>query len=187
MVSVVFPSPAPRPFFHYHCTPMSNNKQIALLEILKELIWLCISVAIAFALMYPIIRLVHYNMIWLNGLFLVIGLTYFRYAIMLRTVYVLRSKYVRFALLVFNINFFVFVLRQEQHFMTIYDSFTLDDIGKPLKALPLQEVDRLFRYFFTEINFTVVACLGMIVALSVRFILTYWKTAYVRLNAGHEE
>lgn len=126
-------------------------------------------------------------MIWLNGLFLVVGLTYFRYAIMLRTVYVLRSKWVRFALLIFNINFFVFVLRQEQRFMTIYDSFALADIGTPLRPLPLEDVDRLFRYFYTEINFAVVVCLAMIAVLTVRFVLAYWKTAYVRLNAGQEE
>jgi c-di-AMP phosphodiesterase-like protein len=126
-------------------------------------------------------------MIWLNGLFLVVGLTYFRYAIMLRTVYVLRNKWVRAILLLFNINFFVFVLRQEQRFMTIYDSFTVEDLGTPIKSLTLEQVDQLIRYFFNEINFTVVACEAMIVVLSVRFVIAYWKTTYLRLNAGNEE
>jgi hypothetical protein len=167
---------------------MANTKQIALLEILKELLWLCISVLIAAGLMYPIYSKVHYNQIWLNGLFLVLAFTYFRYAITLRNVYVLRNKWIRAVLLLFNINFFVFVLRQEQRFMTIYDSFTLDDLGKPIHPpLPLEQADQLFRYFFNEINFAVVACLGMIAALSVRFIWSYWKTAYQRLNAGSEE
>jgi hypothetical protein len=166
---------------------MANNKQIVTLEILKEILWLCISVLIAFVLMYPITSRVHYSMLWLNGLFLVVGMTYFRYAIMLRTVYVLRSKWVRFLILLFNLNFFVFVLRQEQNFMTIYDSYTIDDLGKPIHPLPLEQVDQLFRYFFTEINFAVVACLGMTAALSIRFVLSYWKTAHVRLNAGDEE
>lgn len=167
---------------------MVNNKQIVLLEVLKELIWLCISVAIAAALMFPIYTKVHYNQIWLNGFFLVLAFSYFRYAITLRSVYVLRNKWVRAALLLFNINFFIFVLRQEQHFMTIYDSYTIDDLGLPVHPpLALEQVDQLFRYFFTEINFAVVACLGMIVALSVRFVWSYWKTAYQRLNAGQEE
>ena len=166
---------------------MTNNKKILVLEILKEVLWLCICLSIAFVLMYPIISKVKYSMIWLNALFLVVGLTYFRYAIMLRTVYVLQNKYVRFGLLIFNINFFVFVLRQEQRFMTIYDSFALADIGTPLKPLALEEVDKLFRYFYTEINFTVVLCLAMIAVLTVRFVITYWQTAYLRLNAGQEE
>lgn len=166
---------------------MIGNKQIVVLEIVKEILWLCISIVIALAMMYPIIRVVHYNMIWLNGLFLVVGLTYFRYAIMLRTVYVLRSKWVRFSLFLFNINFFVFVLRQEQRFMTIYDSYTVEDLGRPIRPISLEQTDQLIRYFFNEINFTVVACLGMIAVLSVRFVLAYWKTAHLRLNAGSEE
>jgi len=166
---------------------MTNSKKIAVLEILKELLWLCISAVIAVALMYPIIRLVHYNMIWLNGIFLVVAFTYFRYAVMLKHVYVLRSKWTRFFLFLFNINFFVFVLRQEQRFMTIYDSYTVEELGTPIRHITLEQTDQLIRYFFTEINFTVVACLGMIAALSVRFVLAYWKTAYLRLNAGDEE
>jgi hypothetical protein len=166
---------------------MTKSTQLVVLEIVKEIIWLVISAVIAAALMYPIIRLVHYNMIWLNGLFLIIAFTYFRYAIMLKNVYVLRSKWVRFFLFLFNINFFVFVLRQEQHFMTIYDSYTVEELGTPIRPITLEQTDQLIRYFFTEINFTVVACLGMIAALSVRFVLAYWKTGYLRLNAGDEE
>ena len=166
---------------------MTNNKQILLLEILKEILWLCISILIAFTIMYPIIRMVHYTMVWLNGLFLVLAFTYFRYAVMLKTVYVLRSKWVSFALFLFNINFFVFVLRQQQHFITIYDSYTVEELGRPIRPISLEQTDVLIRYFYTEITFTVVACLGMIAALSVRFVWSYWKTAYLRLNAGDEE
>lgn len=166
---------------------MTNKRQILILELAKELIWLCISILLTLALMFPIFSRIHYTMFWLNGLILVVGLTYFRYALTLRTVYVLRSLWVRFALFIFNINFFVFVLRQEQRFMTIYDSFTIDDMGKPIKPMTLEQIDQVFRYFFNEINFTVVACLGMIVVLSVRIVVSYWKTAYKRLNAGNEE
>jgi hypothetical protein len=166
---------------------MTNSKQITILEIVKELIWLGINITIALALMYPISRMVHYSMIWMNGLFLVIALTYFRYAITLRTVYALRNKWVRALLFFFNINFFIFVLHEEQRFMTIYDSYTIEDLGSPVHTISLEQTDQLIRYFFNEINFTVVFCLGMIVALSVRFVLSYWKTAHLRLNAGNEE
>ena len=166
---------------------MTNNKQILLLEIFKEILWLFVTTLIAIGAMYPLISKLHYTMVWLNGLILILALTYFRYAILINSVYVLRSKWARFVLFLFNINFFVFVLRQEQRFMTIYDSYTMDDLGKPLRPLALQDTDSLMRYFFNEINFTVVFCLAMIVALSFRFIQSYWKTAHIRLNAGNEE
>ena len=166
---------------------MASNRQLVTLEILREIVWLFLSALFAIVIMFPIISKLHYNMIWLNGLFLALAFTYFRYAVMLKTVYVLRNKWVRFFLVVFNINFFVFILRQQQRFMTIYDSYTIEDMGKPFKPLTLEQVDQLFRYIFTEVNFTVVASLGMIAALTLRFIWAYWKTAYVRLNAGNEE
>jgi hypothetical protein len=166
---------------------MVVSRQHVVLEVIKELIWIGISVLMALAIMSPITSKVHYNMVWLNGLFLVIAFTYFRYAVMLRSVFVLRSRWVRFVLFFFNINFFIFVLRQQQHFITIYDSFTIEDMGVPIRPLPLEQIDKLFRYFFTESTFTVVACLGMVAALSVRFIFAYWHTAHIRLNAGEEE
>jgi hypothetical protein len=163
------------------------NKQLVALELIKELVWWCISISIAVVVMYPITSKVNYSMLWLNGLFLVIAITYFRYAVLLKSVYVLRNKWVRFFLFLFNINFFVFVLRQQQRFMTIYDSYTIEDIGKPLHPLNLEQVYQLFKYFYNEISFTVVSCLGLIVALTVRFIWAYWQTTHLRLNAGNEE
>lgn len=165
----------------------ANNKQYVFLEIVKELVWWLISAVIAAAVMYPLTSKLHYNVLWLNGAFLVIALTYFRYAILLRTTYVLRSKWVRFLLVVFNINFFVFVLRKMQGFMYIYDSFTLDAMGTPIRPLTAEEVDPLFRYFFDEINFTCVACMVLAVALTLRIIAAHWGSAYQRLNAGSEQ
>lgn len=164
-----------------------GNKQYVFLELVKELTWWLLSAVVAAGIMYPLITKLHYNAVWINGAMLVIALTYFRWAIYLRTIYVLRSKWVRFALIVFNINFFVFVLRKMQGFMHIYDSYTLDAMGMPLRPLKPEEIDPLFRYFFDEINFTCVACMALAVALSIRMVLVHWQTAHHRLNAGNEE
>ena len=163
------------------------NKQEVFLEILKELLWWGISVIIAVLVMYPLTSKLHYKPLWINGAFIVIALTYFRYAVLLKSTYILRSKWVRFLLIVVNINFFIFVLRKMQGFMYIYDSFSLDAMGTPIRPLAPEEVDPLFRYFFDEINLTCVACMALAVALSVRMVLSHWNTARVRLNAGNEE
>ena len=164
-----------------------RNKQHIILEILKELLWLGISTIIAVLVMYPLTSKLHYKAVWINGALLVIAITYFRYAIFLKSIYIIRSKWVRFTLIVINVNFFIFVLRKMQSFMYIYDSFTLDAMGTPIRPLLPEQVDPLFRYFFDEINFTCVACMAMAAVLSVRIVLSHWQTAHVRLNAGHEE
>ena len=163
------------------------NKQYVFLELFKELLWWLLSAVIATAIMFPLISKLHYKVMWINGALLIIAMTFFRYAVFLRTTFVLRPKWIKFIVVVFNINFFVFVLRKMQSFMYIYDSYTLDAMGTPIRPLRPEQVDPLFRYFFDEINFTCVACMALAVALSVRIVLSYWKTAHTRLNAGNEE
>jgi phosphoglycerol transferase MdoB-like AlkP superfamily enzyme len=166
---------------------MTNNSQRIILEVAKELLWWLISSCIAFAIMFPIVRYLHYTQLYTNGLLLVIALTYFRYTIWLRTTAVLSSKWVRFALFVFNINLFVGVLRLQQHYMAIYDSFAIEDLGKPIHTIAQEAVYPLFLYFSREVTVAVMACLILSVALNLRMIAAYWGTSYLRLNAGDEE
>ena len=163
-----------------------GNRQVIFLELIKEMIWWLISALIVAAALFPLFSKVHYQMLWVNALILFVAVTYFRYAVMLRSVYVLRSKWIRFALSVININFFVFVLRQQQNFLTVYNSYTLEELGKPIKPLSLDEVYNLFSYYFSEVTFSVVACLCLTVALTVRMVLSYWQSGKLRLNAGNE-
>lgn len=164
-----------------------ENKQIVALELAKELIWWLMSALVTAAILYPITSRVQYQMAWVNALIIFAALTFFRYAVMLRSVYVLRSKWVKFLLCIVNINFFIYVLRQQQNFLGIANTFTVEELGKPFKPMTMEDSYSLFTYFSTETTFAVVACLTLIVALIVRMILAYWGTARLRLNAGSEE
>ena len=166
---------------------MANKLQKVFLEIAKESLWWLITGIIAYLILLPITSKVQYKEFVMNMVFLVITMNYFRYAVYLRSIYVLRSKWLRFAIGVFNVNFFVYTLRRFQGFMFIYDSYTIDDLGKPLHALAPETIYPLFRYFYLEITLTISACLVLTAAFTVRLVLTYWSTARLRLNAGSEE
>lgn len=166
---------------------MANKYVVFILEFFKELLWWAIAAVFAIVVMFPITRLVQYSMFWMNGLLLVLAFTYFRYVLLLNSLFILKKKWLRFLLFVANINFFVFVLRQEQRILTIYDSFALEELGKAHNKLGLDQVNILFRYFYNETTLTVVACLAFTAILSLRIIWSYWKTSYQRLNAGSEE
>ncbi len=164
-----------------------ENKQVLLLEVIKEMVWWLITALVTAAILYPITSKVQYQMLWVNALIVFVALTYFRYAVMLRSVYVLRSKWVKFLLSVVNINFFIYVLRQQQNFLGISNSFTVQELGKPFKVMTMEDSYSLFNYFSSETTFAVVACLTLIVALTVRMVVVYWGAAHLRLNAGSEE
>jgi hypothetical protein len=63
------------------------NRQYVFLELFKELVWWLISAVVAVAVMYPLISKLHYKEVWINGSLLVVALTYFRYAIFVRTTF----------------------------------------------------------------------------------------------------
>lgn len=165
----------------------TSRTQYILLEVAKELLWWLISAVVAGMVMLPLTSKLHFKPFWINGAFIIIALTYFRYAVFLKTTFILRPTWVKFILAVFNINFFVYVLRRLQEFMHIYDSFTIEAMGTPRRPLAPEEVDPLFRYFFEEINLACVACLSLSVVLIVRMVAAYWSGARLRLNAGSEE
>ncbi len=164
-----------------------SRTQYILLEVAKELLWWLLSAVVAVIIMLPLTSKLHFKPFWINGAFIVVALTYFRYSVFLKTTFVLRPVWVRFIIAVFNINFFVYVLRRLQEFMHIYDSFTVEAMGTPVRPLAPEEVDPLFRYFFDEINLACVACLSLSVVLIVRMVAVYWSSARLRLNAGSEE
>ena len=163
-----------------------KTKEI-ILEIVKELLWWVIALIIAAGVMYPLYSVLAYKCLPINTLLIVVAVSYFRYAITIKSVFILRSRWVRFLLCVVNINFFVYVLRRQQAFMTIYDSYQLSDLGVPLHNLAPEREYGLFRYFYTETTFFVMACLLLSAALTARIIGSYWSTARLRLNAGDEE
>lgn len=165
----------------------TGRTQYIPLEVAKELLWWLLSAVVAAMIMLPLTSKLYFKPLWINGLFIVMALTYFRYSVLLKTTFVLRPVWVKFLLAVFNINFFVYVLRRLQEFMHIYDSFTIEAMGTPRRPLAPEEVDPLFRYFFEEINLACVACLTLSVVLIVRMIAVYWSGAKLRLNAGGEE
>ena len=165
----------------------TSRTQYILLEVAKELLWWLLSAVVAVIVMLPLTSKLHFKPFWINGAFIVTALTYFRYSVFLKTTFVLRPVWVRFLLAVININFFVYVLRRLQEFMHIYDSFTIEAMGTPVRPLAPEEVDPLFRYFFDEINLACVACLVLSVVLIVRMVVSYWSSARLRLNAGGEE
>jgi hypothetical protein len=164
---------------------MSNTKPI-LLELLRELVWIAIATVVAILVMRPITMQLQYRLMIINGILIVLPIMYFRYAIYMRSMMILQPRWLRFFWSVVNLNLFIYILRRQQEFMGIYDSFTIADMGKPLHALSPADEGWLFQYFYTETSIAVVASLTLIVVMTIRFIWSYWQSARTRLNAGDE-
>ncbi len=152
-----------------------------LLHISQELIWLLIAAAFASMIVYPLYQKLQYTFLTENFLLAFYAVILFRMVIFFHGVIWLKPMWMRFLAFIININLFFFILRKEQSFISIYDSFTIGDLGQHREALTLSQMEKLFHYFYYEINITVVACLVMIVLFCFRLIHSYWSLRKTRL------
>ena len=166
---------------------MDENKRALPLLIFRECIWWLLAAGVAAGALFPIWKAVEFRYLIMNAVVIFVAVLYFQYIVFFRQSVLLRPKWLRFLLFAFNLNFFIFVIRQSQFFISIYDTFLIEDLGKLKAPLTLTQIEKLFQYFYFETTLGVAACLLMIATLNGRIVISYWKTARLRLNAGDEE
>ncbi|MFN8308706.1 MAG: hypothetical protein U0T73_01970 [Chitinophagales bacterium] len=162
---------------------MEENR-LLLLQLARELVWWLIAAVATTVVILPIFNKVNYQYWEVNAVIVFTAILYFLYVIFYRQSLFLRPKWLRFVLFVFNLNFFVFVIRQSQFFISVYDSFTINDLGTLKSAMTFGQMERLYHYFLFETTLGVVTCLAMTAALNARMVHAYWQTAKTRLNGG---
>jgi len=156
------------------------QKKIRLL-LLQEIIWIVIALVISSWVVLPLYLKLNYVFIIENFLLVFYAIMLVRLVLFFRNVPWLKPTWVRFVLFIINLNLFIFITRKEQNFISIYDSFAIDDLGKPKMSLSLGQIEKLYHYFYLEINLTVVACLVLIFLFCGRLIHSYWSLTKTRL------
>jgi hypothetical protein len=159
---------------------MKNATKISLL-IVQEIVWILLALLIATAVVYPLYRVLDYVFLVDNFLIVFYVVMLFRWTLFFKEVPWLKSRWLHFFLLVVNLNLFVFVISRMQRFFDVFDSFFIDDLGKPKMDLSLSEGEKLMHYFYYEINISVVFVLVLIVMFIGRMIHNYWSKTKMRL------
>jgi len=155
--------------------------QFKALTILKEALWICITLCVTYIVLYPIDQKIDYTFYWPNFLFVALSILYFRWATTFNDLPFLRHSWVRFALFVFNINIFVYLLSTERNLLSVVDDFYVLSIGFP-KVIMYEEVkEQLFKYLQTEVILFGTASLTLNVALQIRIIVSYWQFSSKKL------
>lgn len=163
---------------------MMEESKNRLLFIVRELLWWLIAATGACTVLMPLFLHLHYPYARINGLLWFVAILYFQYVIFFRQSTLLKPKWVRFLIVVVNLNFFIYVLRQYQFFRSMYDSFTPADLGAARHDITYTQLEFLYRYFRIETTLAAVACLLLSMAFNGRILMNYWRTAKTRLNSG---
>lgn len=141
----------------------------------KELIWMAITILIAYAVVYPICQKIDYIQFKMNMFFVFLSLTYFRWTINIRNLPFLQPVWTRFALFAINVSLFVYLMGEEQKFLMLIDNFFISEFGPAKKVLTGDETQWLFRYIYTEIVLFGTGTLIMIFMFNARIIVSAWQ------------
>jgi hypothetical protein len=154
-----------------------------LLILIKEILWLLITGMLITAVLYPIYLKIDYLYWRINAFFIFVTITYFRYSVTFRSLPFLRPGWIRFVLFTFNLSLFIYMMHQEQKFVSLGDNFYTEDFGFP-KVIMYDNVKlQLFKYLNTELMVFGTGSLIMISAFQMRLIISYWQYYKHKANA----
>ncbi|MFN8287408.1 MAG: hypothetical protein U0V74_11665 [Chitinophagales bacterium] len=146
------------------------------LQVVRELLWLTITAALSFAVLYPITAkldpFIYYNTVFA---FVFVSITYFRWSMMIKSLPFFRPGVVRFLLFAINLSLFIFFASRMQKYLGLMDNFYTEDFGFPKVILYDEDKTHLLKYIYNVIVFFGTASLIMIIALNVRIIIAWWQ------------
>jgi hypothetical protein len=161
------------------------NKQL-IFSLIKEVLWWLLTAMIVYAGLYPIVSIIDYKFVYLHAFFIIITVSYFRFSLGLKSVPYLRLSWVRYLLFTLNFILVFFIIKKEQELFRLFDSFETHDFGYPQQNVFMTPETklRLFDYLKLSVNFFGTGAMLMTIALQLRIILSYWKSATKRLSTN---
>ncbi len=158
-----------------------------LLHLLREVLWLAITVIIAVAILYPITSKIDYIYLKPTFAFIMITLTYFRWAMLIRSLPFLRPALIRFLLFTVNLSLTIYIVQIMQKVMGLMENMYTEDIGFP--KVILFEADRaaLFTYVYNVVVLFGTGAVLMIVAFNLRLIISWWQFYKYKANTLMED
>lgn len=146
-----------------------------LLYFVKELLWMCLTAMVMYAILYPITSKLDFIYWKINVFFLFITITYFRWSVTFRSLPFLRPATIRFVLFAVNLSLFIFIMHNLQKFIGLADNFYIEDFGFPKVIIFEDEKRELFDYLYNELVFFGTGALVMLSAFQLRLIVSYWQ------------
>ncbi len=151
------------------------------LHIIQEILWVLMGLIIATVVVWPLYQKLEFVFLIENFLLVFYAWLLFRMTIFFHGVAWLKPMWMRFIFFLLNVNLFVFIILKEQQFIDVFESFSIDDLGKTKTPLTQSQIEKLYHYFYFEINLTVVASLILIVMFIGRLVHSYWSVRKMRL------
>lgn len=145
------------------------------MKILKEILWIIISLVLSLLVQYPILRVIEYKFFAANTLVIFISIYYLRMAADMKNMFFVKNKWFRYLFFSFNLFLFVFIITRVQKLVILFDVFSITAFAENVVILsPLKE-SNIMNYINNEFLFFGVFSLVAITVLNVKILVSFWK------------
>jgi len=148
------------------------NKNI----IVKELLIWIVSLAISYALIFPIVSHIDYNFFEFNMITNTLGIQFFRWIVFFDFNLLFKNSWIKFLSLLVLSVFGMMTIIKTQEIILLLENQELSDLTntKTLKTnMSLTEIYNFYRYLFNYLIFTSYCTAGLAAILNIRIVASY--------------
>jgi hypothetical protein len=148
------------------------NKNI----IIKELLIWIVSLAISYALIFPIVSHIDYNFFEFNMITTTLGIQFFRWIVFFDFNLLFKNSWIKFLSLLVLSVFGMMTIIKTQEIILLLENQELSDLTntKTLKTnMSLTEIYNFYRYLFNYLIFTSYCTAGLAAILNIRIVASY--------------
>ncbi len=148
------------------------------LQIYLEIIWWVVTIIIVYLVMKPVFDnfSTDYPFLWWNVAYIVLFITYTRYAFLLKYTFIANWRNAKVFLFFFSLPYLFFGIESINNFQTYFDNQGITKVTSLLKY-PLSELEKgnLFDYIKTETMLFGVGALMAGILMALRMALSLWR------------
>jgi hypothetical protein len=144
--------------------------------IIKELLIWIVSLAISYALLFPIISHIDYNFFAFNMTTTTLGIQFFRWIVFFDFNLLFKNSWIKFLSLLVLSVFGMMIIIKTQEIILLLENQELSDLTntKTIKTnMSLTEIYNFYRYLFNYLIFTSYCTAGLAAILNIRIVASY--------------
>ena len=146
---------------------------------IKTIGWLVFAMIASIAVQTPMLWHGEYHFLLPNLLIVFVTITSIRNSFEFYIIGLHKNKWVRYALFVFNIFLFIYILNRLELILGVIDSMAMDQLITS-DSISLNEAVDLMKYINTEfLLFSVSSFVGIII-YNIRILSSFWKKATIK-------
>ena len=139
-----------------------------------EIIWWIFTLVLVAGVLYPILtKVVDYPFLVINVIFIIVFITFTRYIFLLKYTFLAKLQLVKIAFVLISVPIIFMLIHQINIFQTFLDEYGVEGL---VGDLPFGKREPIAKFIRAEMLFFGVGSVISTIILSVRLVVSVWRT-----------